>query len=468
MRVLRTISAGTIACSIAFTATGFEQPLSLTDAVQQTLEANLDLTVQREQLDANREQIGITRSALLPQISGGLQGQILDDDRPDGARGNASEKSATVFAEATQVLYDEDAWAGYAIQKHVYTSQEQQLVSFRLGVIANAASTFLELERAEAVVAVQMQNRELTRKNIETAKERVAAGYSGERDVLRWESQLAANDTAVVRAQTEVLVRRFELNRVRNRAREEPIELSETRLEDYGFAYSREPIAQAAANEQGGRALRDFMVRVGLSRSPALASIAAAIEAEERQLTANRRSFWVPSLELGAGVNHLAAKDSSSGSSTTYNDTEWGVRAGLSLPVFEGGGRLSAFRQSRYTLSSLRAEQRATRQSVDESIRAAFAQATGSYVSLGHAREQRASAQRNFDLVNESYVAGVTSILELLDAQSQLVNAQLGVTGAYYGFLVDLMTAEQAISLFAFLEPKADVTALIDQLERDL
>jgi outer membrane protein len=203
---------------------------------------------------------------------------------------------------------------------------------------------------------------------------------------------------------------------------------------------------------------------MGLARSPELAAIDAAIAAEERLRTANRRAFWVPSLSLGAGVNHLAAH----GSAPDFNETEWGVGAGLTFPLLEGGAKFAELRQTQESLASLRIERRSTAQSVDQSIRAAFAQASGAYTNVGFARKQQAAAQRNFELVNESYVLGVASILALLDAQAQLLTANQAVTDALYGFLVDLIAAEEQMALYPFLEPEPEMTQLLDRFEREL
>ena len=255
---------------------------------------------------------------------------------------------------------------------------------------------------------------------------------------------------------------------MRNHPHEAPISLAPDRIDEYGFVFARESIAVALSSPEADRAMRDFMVRVGLARSPILAQIDAEIAAQERQLTASRRAFWVPSLSLGAGVNHLAARDSAGGSTSDLNETEWGVSAGLSFPVFAGGAKFAGHRQSRDTLSSLRIQRRSEGQTIGESIGVAFAQVSGSYASLGYAREQEASSKKNFDLVNQSYVAGVSSILDLLDAQTQLLDAQIGVANATYGFLEDLMAAEQEIAFFPFLEPESEVAELLDGLERQL
>jgi outer membrane protein TolC len=168
-----------------------------------------------------------------------------------------------------------------------------------------------------------------------------------------------------------------------------------------------------------------------------------------------------------AAIDYLAA--SSSGSSTPdFNATEWGAQATLTFPLLEGGAKFARLRQTGEALSGLRVQRRATGQSVDQSIRAAFAAAGGAYQNVANARRQEAAAQRNFELVDESYVLGVASILSLLDAQAQLLNANLAVTNSIYGFLEALIDAEKEMALYPFLESESEMTALLDRIERQL
>jgi outer membrane protein TolC len=444
-----------------------EAKLGLAAAVRQTLTANLDLAAQRRRLAAQEEEIGIVRSNLLPQIDLGARAQVIEDDRSDGDRGSTTQKSAAVAAKLTQVLYDETAWANYTIQKHVYEGQRAAFEAFENGVVQEAASSFLELDRARAQLDIQQRNRELTASNLETSRARIAAGWSSEREVLRWESQLAKNDTDVVNARTQVLVNRFELNRVRNLSAEAGIVPLPASIEEYGFVYAREGIVDAIAAPESDQRLRDLLVVIGLARSPELAQIDASIAASERLLAANKRAFWVPSVSAAAAIDYLAA--SSSGSSTPdFNATEWGAQGTLTFPLVEGGAKFARLRQTGEALSGLRVQRRATGQSVDQSIRAAFAAASGAYDNIASARRQEAAAQRNFKLVDESYVLGVASILTLLDAQAQLLSANLAVTNSIYGFLEALIDAEKEMALYPFLEPEADMTALLDRIERQV
>ena len=453
-----------LAISLPVSAGAADTELGLAEAVRQALESNLDLAARRRALEADREEIGVVRSALLPQITTGARGQVLDDDRSDDARGNNREESFLVATGLEQVLYDETDWANFSIQKQVYAQQVQEFDSFRLGVVQDAANAFLELDRSRAVLAIQHENREVTRRNLETTRARIAAGWSSERAILRWESQLAANDGDVRSAEVLVLQSRFELNRVRNRPPESPASPLPATVDEYGFVYARAPIAEAIVAPEADRRMRDFLVRVGLARSPELAALDASIAAAERQLTADQRAFWVPSLNLAAGVDHLV----SGGSGPDFNETEWGVKGELVFPLLEGGAKFSLLRQARETLASLRTDRRATALSLEESIRATFAQASGSHATVDFARRQVDAARRNYELVDASYVLGVDSILDLLDAQNQLLTGELTAVNARYDFLEDLVAAERELALFPFLESPAEVESILDGVEREL
>lgn len=444
---------------------GGDAELSLPDAVRQALDANLDLGARRRSLDAAREEIGLARSALLPQLEVGARAQYLDDDRSDSLRGNNKQKSVLVAAGLSQVLYDEDDWAAFEIQEHTYTQKRLELESFTLGVGQDAATAFLDLSRARSILAIQRRNREITRKNLETSRARIAAGWSSQREILRWQSQLAANDRDVRDSEVFVLQRLLELNRVRNRPPETPTALLPATIDEYGFVFARDAIVEAIVTPEQDQRMRDVLARVGLGRSPDLAALDAAIAASERQLVANRRAFWVPSLSLAAGVDHLVNRSSQD---PDFNATEWGAKGVVSFPVFEGGAKFVGLRQARDVLASLRTQRRATAQAVEQSIRSAFGRASGSHAGIGFASEQLDAARRNFELVDASYTLGVASILALLDAQSQLLSANLALTQATYGFLDDLMAAERQIAFYPFLEPPAEVEALLDQIEQEL
>jgi outer membrane protein TolC len=159
--------------------------LGLSEAVQEALASNLDLAARQRALAADREQIGLERAALLPQVDLGARTQVIDSERSDSDRGHSPERSVNLGAKVSQVLYDEADWASYQIQQHTYDGQTQQLIDFRLGIVQDVADAFLELARARELTGIQEHNRELTARNLETTRARVATGYSSERECCR-------------------------------------------------------------------------------------------------------------------------------------------------------------------------------------------------------------------------------------------------------------------------------------------
>jgi outer membrane protein len=464
-RLIRVGAALLLGMALAFPVYATDEGVSLGDAVRQAVDSNLDFLARRRALAAAYEEIGLARSTLLPQIGVGAQGGFLDPDRSDSSLDDNQQESLLVGAQLTQSLYDEKSWAGFDIQKHVYAGQVQELAAFELGLIQSAAVAFLELERTERVAAIQVRNREITKRNLETSRARIAAGWSSDREILRWESQLAGNDADVRAAQVGVLQNRFELNRVRNLPPEAPAAALPTTLEAYGFVYAREAIARAIRDPEADRRMRDFLVRVGIRRSPELAAFDAAIAGAERQLASSRRAFWVPTFTLNAGVDHMATNTSTG---DDFNETEWGVQGVVTFPLLEGGAKFASRDQAQQALASLRTERRATALTLSQSIRSAFAQSSGSFETLSFASRQVEAARRNYELVDASYTLGVDSILDLLDAQQEQLSAELFLANSTYDFLEDLIAAERQISFYAYLESSADAEGLLESLELEL
>jgi outer membrane protein TolC len=161
----------------------------------------------------------------------------------------------------------------------------------------------------------------------------------------------------------------------------------------------------------------------------------------------------------------MAADNSGSGSGSDFDDTEWGVGVGLTLPIFEGGSRFAETRQSISQLSSLQTTYAANVLSIGQDIRTSLAATSADFANIASARKQHDAARRNFEMVNSSYVVGVVSILAVLDAQTQLLKAENAITNNTYDFLEDLISVEQQLAFYSFLEPEAEVTRILDELE---
>lgn len=457
-------------CLLAMFTTGFvasatAADLSLADVARASLASNLDLLSRRQGLEADRQAIELARSELLPQLGVGARAQVLDDDRSESAGDSSTEESVLLAAELNQVLYDEPSWADLGIQKYIYEGKEHELQSFRLETVRDAATAFLDLDLARRILEIQQKNRALTLKNQSTSKSRIAAGWSSDREVLRWDVELASNDSGVRAAQVATLQSTFELNRVRNLPPEASVSIISATVEDYGFVYARDVVQRALADPETDQRIRDFLVRVGIRRSPDLAAIDASVSALERQLKSDTRAFWVPTFTMAAGLDHLAA-DTDNGENV--GETDYYLQGVVTFPIFSGGAKVASYRQARDAVRSLRTARRAAAQSLDQSIRSSVARASGSFENIGYATRGLDAARRNFELVDASFKLGVASILDVLDAQAQLLTADLALSRAIYGFLIDVIDVQRDVNFYAFLEDPSEVEGIVSELERTL
>ncbi|MGH8217342.1 MAG: efflux transporter outer membrane subunit [Steroidobacteraceae bacterium] len=112
------------------------------------------------------------------------------------------------------------------------------------------------------------------------------------------------------------------------------------------------------------------------------------------------------------------------------SNTAWTLISGITAPVFDGG-RLHARRRA--ALDELAASSSRYQQVVLES----FGQVADLLAALSHDAEllaaqsnALAAAQSSVDLARESYAAGNTGVLQVLDAERERLNAELGLLRA--------------------------------------
>jgi outer membrane protein TolC len=101
-------------------------------------------------------------------------------------------------------------------------------------------------------------------------------------------------------------------------------------------------------------------------------------------------------------------------------------------------------------------------------VLSAINQTRASYPSIFLSRDAADAARRNLDLVTNSYINGIKSIIDLLDAQNQHLQAELDATDAVYNFLIDYMGVERAIGEFAVFLPDDERTKWIEEVKEEL
>jgi outer membrane protein TolC len=428
---------------------------------------NRDIAAGEAAVAAGAEQVDIARSQLLPQIGIGMGGRLIDKDTATFFP-TASERTLSGNASLSQVIWSDRVWADYSIEKHLQDARAGELDRVRLDVGLEAATAYLTVLRAQTRLQIQRQNLTFSRSNLERAEVRVAVGDANRSELYRWQSKIAGEQTLVMDAAVARRLALFELNRVLARPFEVRLELVDATVDDQFQVVVDPRVDRYIGDPVSLDLLRDFLVEKGLALSPELQQFDAAILAAERAHTAANRSFWSPDIGLTGGVDHVFARGgegSSLNPPLMPHDTAWSVGVFLSLPVFEGGARIAETRRTTQETYRLQRDREATSDRIEQNARGATYQVAASRLAIDLARRAADAAERNLDLVADNYTLGRVSLVDLIDAQTTALAAELAAADAVNDYLLDLMRVERAVGRFMFFVSPADREAWIQELE---
>ena len=121
------------------------------------------------------------------------------------------------------------------------------------------------------------------------------------------------------------------------------------------------------------------------------------------------------------------------------------VGLSLSIPIFAGGRRLNAVRQSKVQYEELKLQALNTERQLKIAIRQYLNQMETSMKSYDAAKEAEAAARKAYGIATQSFNLGRSTLTDLNDAQLALTQAQLGVSQAVYSFVLAKAALEQTL-----------------------
>lgn len=420
--------------------------LSLSRAVQEAVQANLDLQAVDRFVASGREDIREARAALLPQLASRVQGRVIDDDRANVA---LPERALSGALELSQLIYSEPTWANLHIQQRLQLSREAEKTITLLDVVLEAATGYLNVLSVKTVERIQRDNLNLTRTNLELARVRRSIGVARPNEVLRWDSQVANDRRQVINAFAQREQAEIALNRVLHRPLEETFSTREPALNDPQLMTSFACILPYVDNPRYFEIFREFMVQEGLEAAPELRQLGAQIAAQERTLKSAKRSFFTPEIALSGNVTGVET-DGVGSAGAPGDDVNWEIGAQASLPLYAGGTRRARQRRAREDLAQLQLQREASAERIAANIRIAMYAAGSAFANIEPAREAAAASKENFELVTDAYGRGAASILDLLDAQREALRANLDAANTIYDYLIQLMQMQRAVGQFDF------------------
>ena len=439
--------------------------LTWLEAINQGLDANQALVAARQTLDAQQKDLAIARSTMLPDLFFIGTGQASKETTFSSSGGVIPQQTVMAGGEVAETLYNQSFIDSLGAQKHLYASQQETFEDTRNQTIAEVGQSYVGVLLAAALMGLQHENVALSQQSLDLTEAQEQSGEVPYSNVLRTKSQLYGAQQQLVGQKSSLLQSRFQFNQVRNRPAEENCELEPLNVERNGFVFSSGVVAEALADDTKASLFRDYFVALGLGRSRSLKSLDAEILAQRRTMKSGRR-WLIPSLDATFYVASFLKTSVDSTGNTRDDDFVWQGALTLNWNTLDGGAYIAKMNQSKAQFWSLSSQRNNLATALEENIRGTAAMAIAAFERIGLAVLQAETAEENFALVREAYLDGASTLLELIDAQDQLISANTSERQALYQFLSDLLTLEQSIAYFPFLEP--DAGARVREVESEL
>ena len=439
--------------------------LTFAEAMLEAVGANLDLQASAFDPLIAGDDVNSARSVLLPQLDIGATRVQIDEDRANPLV--QSEKSTDAEVGGSQIIYSESARASLDIARRLEVAAQQGYAAAILDTFQSASTAYLRLLRAVALEAVRASNLEVTRTNLELAQVRESIGASGRADVLRWETQIAGDRQNLLAAQAARFQALTELNRVLNRPQGEPLAPVRDGLEQTLSVLDDPRFDSFIGNPVVWETFIDFSVTEAISLSPELRRFDANLRAQERDVLAAKRAWYVPDVALSASAgNNLNRSGAGSDlSGLMLDDESWTVAVNASLPLFSGGALRSRLSRSRNALTQLERQYASLSESIEARMRVALHQVGSSFPAIELSQDAARAAAANLELVTDSYSKGAVSVTDLIDAQDAALAAELSAAEAEYAFLIDYMEVLRARGSFDLLLEPQGISDWYDSIE---
>ena len=429
--------------------------LNIARAVKEAISANLHLQSARVNVKAGEHAVREKMAELLPRVDIGTGYRALDQDRSKAASGLNPERAWTGTAQGTVLLYSEKKWARYTAESHLQRARRMRKEKVRLDVTYDASVAYLNVLRAQTIERIYKENLKLTKANLERAKIKVRTGAAGPDEVYRWESKFANDRREVLYRESDTMDAMEALNRILHRPLDEAFVPEEASLSDPLFIMGDKFYLRLMDNPLLLRKFKRFAAKEALSVRPELKGFDEAIKAKARLASGARRELWLPDFTVEWKVDQYLAEDGHGRrEGTPFDDTDWNVGVFARIPLFEGGKTAAKAGRLEQEVSKLQIDRNAVAEIIVQRVLSSINRTRASYPSISLTREAASAARKNLDLVTDSYIHGIKTIIDLLDAQNQYLNAELDAANAVYNFLIDFMGVQRAMGEFIIFMPQ--------------
>ncbi|WP_156382162.1 MULTISPECIES: TolC family outer membrane protein [unclassified Aureimonas] len=394
---------------------------NLTGALARAYRNNHDLNVARAQLRATDENVPQAKSGLRPIIRGSgttsaeRSRTTFGDDLPS-SRGRTGVLGAGITI--NQTLFD-----GFQTPNNIRAAEAQvkaaqnNLANTEQNTLFDASSVYMNVLRDRQIADLRRQNLSFLQEQVRAARARFDVGEGTRTDVAQAESEQALSTALLNSALAQVATSEASYLRIIG---DVPRDL----------APGRQPKGLIPSSITSA-------LDISQKEHPAILATIFAVDAAAFQVKSAEGTL-LPNLSLNGTVqNQYALSDTDPNSAnlpgvdvTTQNQLSASVGATLTIPIYEGGLRSSQIRQAKEVLGQRQIEVDGARDQVRAAVATAWAELQAARANVSGYSAQVSAARLALNGVIEERNVGQRTTLDVLNAQADVISAQILLVGS--------------------------------------
>jgi len=405
------------------------QQLSLHDAVSQAMAENPELKATKLDIDKAQQQFVISRSLFLPTVSAslavnhyfqlppffGFNGTEPDGKMSYGRFGGKDQANAAITA--IQPLYNPLAFP--SVQRARLQERESNiaLTGKQTDVVSQVKQTYLQLLVLNERFRLQQESINRNQRALKDSRSLLLQGKALRVDTLRAYTSVKNLEPELLRLSYAIETGKLQLKALMGMDSTKQIQLTDSLVvPSPGSLPTEAEVYDAAIGGNASYRLLDLQQQVQ--------------DQQQRIASAARR----PSVAAIGQYQVLTQTNSFDYGTAHYPSTSY-VGLQVSVPLFAGLGNAARVKQASLSQSQARLRVNQAHEQLRADVHKAVADCQASIERIQTAVVVNETAKLSYDMIQYRYSRGVSSRLELTDAELSLTQAQSNYLEAVYDYL---------------------------------
>ncbi|GAA0561119.1 TolC family outer membrane protein [Rhizomicrobium electricum] len=385
---------------------------TLADALATTYETNPQLAAARAGLRASDEDVARARAGLRPKIT--VEGYYgLSETEKTSATTTTHPLSGTV-ALTQDIFRGGQTFAEIERAKSLDRAERGRLIGTEQSVLLDAVTAYMDVVRDTGRMKISRTNVDVLRQTYENVKKMFAVGMVTKTDLQQAEARFAQAKLGLYSAQAAL---------------------------DSSLAAFERLIGRPAET---------------LETSPSVPKIPASLDAALREADARHPEVLIAKNEeraadqavndaIGAMLPHFSVsgqyrytRDYQSIGSYQFSQpqNQFIVLGQVTMPIYQGGGEQAAVRQAKNLLAKAKYSTTDTRKRVQQGVRSSWSAYQAAIDSIEASQAQAHANEQAVEGVRLEQKGGERSVLDVLNAQQELLSAQTAALNAEHDRII--------------------------------